>query len=150
MQVTVRGEGHSAPHNGTNGDLLVVIKEIAHPQLRRNGNNLYFSQTISVTDAILGCEISVPCLDGSYKLKVEAGTQSGTTIKLRNKGLPSVSGYGNGRGDLFVQIFVWIPKKLSRDERKALESMQNSDSFKPDLSRDDKNLFEKLRKKFDE
>ena len=150
MQITVRGEGHSAPHNGTNGDLLVVIKEVAHSNLRRNGNNLYYSQAISVTNAILGCEINVPCLDGNYKLKVEPGTQSGTTVKLRNKGLPSVSGYGSGRGDLFVQIFVWIPKKLSRDERKALENMQNSDSFKPDLSRDDKNLFEKLRKKFDE
>ena len=150
MQLTVRGEGHSAPHNGTNGDLLVVIKETAHPVLKRNGNNLYYSQTISVADAILGCEITVPCIDGPYKLKVEAGTQSGTTIKLRNKGLPSVSGYGNGKGDLFVQIFVWIPKKLSRDEKRAMESMQNSDNFKPDLSRDDKNLFEKLRKKFDE
>ncbi|MDO5443351.1 MAG: molecular chaperone DnaJ [Bacteroidia bacterium] len=150
MQLTVHGEGHSAPHNGTNGDLLVVIKEAAHSQLRRNGNNLYWSQTISVTDAILGCEISVPCLDGSTKIKVDPGTQSGTTIKLRNKGLPSVNGYGSGRGDLFVQIFVWIPKKLNRDERKAIESMQKSESFKPDLSRDDKNLFEKLRKKFDE
>lgn len=150
MQLTVRGEGHSAPHNGTNGDLLVVIKEAQHPQLRREGNNLYYSQTISVLDAMLGCEISVPCIDGSTKVKIEPGTQSGTTIKLKNKGLPSVSGYGSGKGDLFVQVLVWIPRKLNRDERKTMEDLKRSDSFKPDLSRDDKNLFEKLRKKFDE
>ena len=150
MQLTVRGEGHSAPHNGTNGDLLVVIKEAQHPQLRREGNNLYYSQTISVLDAMLGCEISVPCIDGSTKVKIEPGTQSGTTIKLKNKGLPSVSGYGSGKGDLFVLVLVWIPRKLNRDERKTMEDLKRSDSFKPDLSRDDKNLFEKLRKKFDE
>ena len=150
MQLTVRGEGHSAPHNGTNGDLLVVIKETKHPQLQRDGNNLYFTQVISVVDAMLGCEITVPCLDGSYRMKIDPGTQSGTTLRLRGKGLPAVSGYGSGRGDLYVQVMVWIPKKLSRDERKAMEDMKNSDSFRPNLSRDDKNLFEKLGKKFDE
>lgn len=150
MQLTVRGEGHSAPHNGSNGDLLVVIKEAQHPQLRRDGTNLYYSQTISVLDAMLGCEIGVPCLDGTTKVKIEPGTQSGTTIKLKNKGLPAVSGYGSGKGDLFVQVLVWIPRKLSRDERKTMEELKRSENFKPDLNRDDKNLFEKLRKKFDE
>ena len=150
MQLTVRSEGHSAPHNGTNGDLLVVIKETQHPQLRRQGMNLYYTQIISVVDAMLGCEVTIPCLDGSYRLKIEPGTQSGTTIKLRSKGLPAVPGYGSGRGDLFVQVMVWIPKKLSRDERKAMEDMKNSDSFRPSLSRDDKNHFEKIGKKFEE
>ena len=150
MQLTVRGEGHSAPHNGTNGDLLVVIKETAHPQLRRDGSNLYYNQVISVVDAMLGCEVTVPTLEGGYKLKIDAGTQSGTVIKLRNKGLPAVSGYGSGRGELYVTVLVWIPRKLDRDERKKLEEMRGSGSFKPDLNRDDKNLFEKLGKKFDE
>ena len=150
MQLTVRSEGHSAPHNGTNGDLLVVIKETKHPQLQREGMNLYYTQVISVMDAMLGCEVTVPCLDGSYRLKLDAGTQSGTTVRLRGKGLPAVSGYGSGRGDLFVQVMVWIPRKLNRDERRAMEDMKNSESFKPSLSREDKNLFEKLGKKFDE
>ena len=150
MQLTVRSEGHSAPHNGTNGDLLVVIKEVQHPQLRREGMNLYYTQVISVMDAMLGCEISIPTLEGSYRLKIDAGTQSGTTMKLRGKGLPAVSGYGSGKGDLFVQIMVWIPKRLSRDERRAMENMKDSDSFRPNLSRDDKNLFENLGKKFGE
>ena len=99
MQVTVRGEGHSAMRGGTNGDLLVVIKEETHSNLRRDGNNLFYTRIISVMDAMLGCELSVPCLDGSYKVKLDPGTQSGTVIKLRGKGLPSVQGYGRGTGD---------------------------------------------------
>jgi len=105
---------------------------------------------VSVLDAMLGCDVTIPCLDGSYRLKIEPGTQSGTTVKLRGKGLPAVSGYGSGKGDLFVQVMVWIPRKLGRDERRALEDLKRSDSFRPSLSRDDKNLFEKLGKKFDE
>ena len=148
MQINVRGEGHAAPHNGVNGDLLVVIKEVEHPELKRDGNNLFYTRIISVMDAMLGCEISVPCLDGNYKVKLEAGTQSGTVVKLRGKGLPSVQGYGSGRGDLYVKILVWIPRKLSRDERKTMEKMQNSKSFTPDLSRDDRTLFEKEKNIF--
>ena len=150
MQLNVRGEGHSAPHNGVNGDLLVVIKEIQHPQLRRQGSNLYYTQVISVTDAMLGCEVNIPTLEGPYKLKIDSGTQSGTTVKLRGKGLPAVSGYGSGKGDLFVQVVVWIPRKLNREEKNAVENMRKSDNFKPDLNRDDKNLFENFKKLFDE
>ena len=120
MQLTIKGEGHAAPHNGINGDLLVIIEEIGHSSLKREGKNLFYSTIISVTDAILGTEITVPFLDGSYKVKVDAGTQSGTVMKLRGKGLPAVSGYGSGTGDLYVKILVWIPKKLSSDEKNAL------------------------------
>jgi len=148
MQLTIRGEGHAAPHNGVNGDLLVIIEEIAHSSLKRDGNNLFYSTVISVTDAMLGTEITVPCLDGNYKVKLDAGTQSGTVIKLRNKGLPSVSGYGNGTGDLYVKILVWIPRKLSRDEKDTIEKMRASKSFTPDLNRDDRNLFDKEKNIF--
>lgn len=148
MQITIRGEGHAAPHGGVNGDLLVVINEIQHPQLQRDGNNLFFTKTISVMDAMLGCEVSVPCLDGSYKVKVEPGTQSGTVVKLRGKGLPSVQGYGRGTGDLYVKFLVWVPHKLSRTERETLEKMRSSSSFTPDLTREDKNTFDKVKNIF--
>ena len=148
MQVTVRGEGHSAMHGGTNGDLLVVIKEETHSNLRRDGNNLFYTRIISVMDAMLGCEISVPCLDGSYKVKLEPGTQSGTVIKLRGKGLPSVQGYGRGTGDLYVKILVWIPRKLSRSEKEMMESIRNNSTFTPDLSREDKTIFDKEKNIF--
>ena len=141
MQLTVRGEGHSAPHGGVNGDLLVVIEQVEHPQLRRDGGNLFFTQLISVTDAMLGCDVEVPTLEGKTKLHCDPGTQSGTTFRLRGKGLPSINSYG--RGDLFVKILVWIPRKLSRSERDALEAMRSSSSFEPDPNRDDRALFEK-------
>ncbi len=148
MQITVRGEGHAAPHGGENGDLLVVINEIAHPQLQRDGNNLFYTWLISVMDAMLGCEVSVPCLDGSYKVKVEPGTQSGTVVKLRGKGLPSVQGYGRGTGDLYVKFQVWVPHKLSRSEREMLESIRNNTSFTPDPTREDKATFDKVKNIF--
>ena len=141
MQLTIRGEGHSAPHNGVNGDLLVVIEQLDHPQLRRDGGNLFFTQVIKVTDALLGCDVTVPTLEGPTKVHFDPGTQSGTTVRLRGKGLPSVNSYG--RGDLFVKVLVWIPRRLSRSEKEALEAMRSSSSFEPDLNRDDKALFEK-------
>ena len=141
-QITLRGEGHAAPQNGINGDLLVIVEEQPHAQLKRDGNNLFYTRVISVADAMLGCEIQVPCLDGPQRLKLEAGTQSGTVQRLRGKGLPSVNNYGLGnRGDLYVKILVWIPRKLSRSEREAIERMR--DSLKPDPNREDKALFEK-------
>ena len=145
MQITVRGEGHSAPHGGVNGDLLVVINEQAHPQLQRDGNNLFHTRIISVMDAMLGTEVSIPCLDGSYKVKVEPGTQSGTVVKLKGKGLPSVQGYGRGVGNLYVKFQVWVPHHLSRQEKETLEQMRSSSSFTPDLSREDKATFDKVK-----
>ena len=147
MQLTLRGEGHSAPNGGVNGDLFVVVEELPHNQLKREGNNLFYTRVISVVDAILGCEIQVPALDGPQRLKLDPGTQSGTVERLRGKGLPGVNGYGLGsRGDLYVKILVWIPRKLGRSEREAIEKMR--DSVRPDPNREDKALFEKESKYF--
>ena len=150
MQLTIKGEGHAAQHNGVNGDLLVLIEEIPHTSLKRDGNNLFYSTIISVTDAILGTDIVVPCLDGSYKVKIDAGTQSGTVIKLRGKGLPGLDSYGRktATGDLYVKILVWIPKHLSSSEKSALEGMRSSRTFTPDPSREDKALFDKMKNNF--
>ena len=147
MQLTLRGEGHSAPNGGVNGDLFVVVEELPHSQFKREGNNLFYTRVISVADAILGCEIQVPALDGPQRLKLDPGTQSGTVERLRGKGLPGVNGYGlSSRGDLYVKILVWIPRKLGRSEREAIEKMR--DSVRPDPNREDKALFEKESKYF--
>ena len=148
MQLTVQGEGHAAKNNGINGDLLVVIEEQEHPNLKRDGNNLYYTKIVSLPDAILGAEVEVPCLDGPYKIKVEAGTQSGTVIRLRGKGLPTVNGYG-GTGDMYVKIAVWIPRKLNKDEKAMFESMKQNDSFKPNPSKEDKSFFDRIKDLFD-
>ncbi len=144
MQITVPGEGHSAPQNGINGDLLIVVEEQPHATLKRDGNNLFTTKVISVADAILGCEVEIPVLGGTERKKLDPGTQSGTVLSFRGKGMPSVNGYG--RGDLYVKILVWIPRRLSRSEREAIENMKQSMS--PDLNREDRNLFEKESKYF--
>lgn len=146
MQLTLRGEGHAAPQGGVNGDLLVIVEEQPHAQLKRDGVNLFYTRVISVADAMLGCEVQIPCLDGPQRLKLEPGTQSGTVERLRGKGLPAVNGYGIGRGDLYVKILVWIPRKLSRSDREAVEKMR--DAVRPDPNREDKALFEKESKYF--
>ena len=148
MQLTLQGEGHAAKNNGINGDLLVVIEEHEHANLKREGNNLYYTKVISVVDAMLGAEVSIPCLDGEYKIKVDAGTQSGEVVRLRGRGLPSVNGYG-GTGDLYVKIAVWIPKKLSREDKDIVESLRNKESFKPNPSKEDKSFFDKIKDLFD-
>ena len=144
MQITVPGEGHSAPQNGINGDLLIVVEEQPHATLKRDGNNLFTTKVISVADAILGCEVEIPTLGGTERKKLDPGTQSGTVLSFRGKGMPSVNGYG--RGDLYVKILVWIPRRLSRSEREAIENMKQSMS--PDPNREDRNLFEKESKYF--
>ena len=146
MQMTVQGEGHAAKNNGINGDLLVVIEEQEHPDFRREGSNLLYTKVISVVDAMLGCEVQIPCLDGKQKIKVEPGTQSGTVTRLRGKGLPSVNSYGTG--DLYVKIAVWIPKKLTKEEKALFESMRHNESFKPNPTKEDKSFFEKLKDLF--
>ena len=146
MQMTVQGEGHAAKNNGINGDLLVVIEEQEHPDFRREGSNLLYTKVISVVDAMLGCEVEIPCLDGKQKIRVEPGTQSGTVTRLRGKGLPSVNSYGTG--DLYVKIAVWIPKKLTKEERALFESIRQNESLRPNPTKDDKSFFEKLKDLF--
>ena len=148
MQLTIQGEGHAAKNNGINGDLLVVIEEQEHPDLKREGNNLYYTKVISLPDAILGADVEVPCLDGPYRIKVDAGTQSGTVVRLRNKGLLTVNGYG-GTGDMYVKFAVWIPKKLDREDKAVIESLRDKESFKPNPSKEDKSFFDKIKDLFD-
>ena len=148
MQLTLQGEGHAAKNNGINGDLLVVIEEQEHANLKREGNNLYYTKIISVIDAMLGAEVNIPCLDGDYKIKIDPGTQSGEVVRLRGRGLPSVNGYG-GTGDFYVKIAVWIPKKLNKEEKEIIESLREKEAFKPNPSKDDKSFFDKLKDLFD-
>ena len=147
MQLTLHGEGHAAKNNGVNGDLLVVIEEQEHPNLKREGNNLFYTKIISVPEAILGGEVEIPGIDGTYRIKVEPGTQSGAVVKLKGRGLPTVNGYG-GTGDLYVKFAVWIPKKVDKEDKATLEALRSKGTFKPDPSKEDKSFFEKLKDLF--
>ncbi len=148
MQLTIQGEGHAAKNNGINGDLLVVIEEQEHPNFKREGNNLFYTKIISLPEAILGAEVEIPCLDGPKRIKIDAGTQSGTVTRISGKGLPTVNGYG-GTGDLYVKIAVWIPKKLDKEDKAVIESLRDKEAFKPNPTKEDRSFFEKLKDWFD-
>ncbi len=147
MQMTVSGKGNAARRGGVNGDLLVVIDETDHPDLIREGNDLIYNLFISIPDAILGTHVEVPTVDNNVKIKIEPGTQPGKILRLRGKGLPEVNGYG--RGDLLVNVNVWIPKNLSKDETRLIEKFRESGSFKPDPDKNDKGFFERMKGYFE-
>ncbi len=146
MQLNVSGKGNAARRGGVNGDLIIVIEEEKHPELIRDGNDLLYTLFISITDASLGSHAEIPTVDSRAKIKIEPGTQPGKILRLRGKGLPDVNGYG--RGDMLVNINVWIPKNLSNDEKRVLEKLNESENFKPDPSKSDKRFFEKMRDYF--
>lgn len=136
MQMSVNGKGNAAPRGGVNGDLIVVIAEEPDPNLIRNGNDLIYNLLISVPLAIKGGSVEVPTIDGRAKIRIEAGTQPGKMLRLRNKGLPSVNGYGTG--DQLVNVNVYIPESIDAKDEQAIAAMENSDSFKPtDAARKD-------------
>ena len=147
MQLNVSGKGNAGRREGINGDLLVVIQEEQHPDLIRDGNNLIYNLFIGMADFILGTTVEIPSIDGKVKVKIEAGTQPEKILRLRGKGIPDVNGYG--KGDLLVRVHAWIPKKISGEERKVLEKLQQSPNFQHDEASHDKNFFDKMRDIFD-
>ena len=147
MQMTVGGKGNAPRRGGVNGDLLVVIDEEEHPDLIREGNDLIFNLFISIPDAVLGTNVEIPTVDNNVKIKIDPGTQPGKILRLRGKGLPEVNGYG--RGDLLVNVNVWIPKSVSKDEAKIIEKFRDSSSFTPDPDKNDKGFFERMRGYFE-
>ena len=148
MQMSVTGKGNAARRGGVNGDLLVQIEEEEHLELIRDGNDLIFNLYLSFPDAALGATIEVPTVEGKVKIKVEPGTQPGKILRLRGKGLPEVNGYAHG--DLLVNINVWVPKNLSRDEKKIIEKFTESSSFNPSPDKNDGSFFERMRSYFDQ
>ncbi|HYX05248.1 MAG TPA: molecular chaperone DnaJ [Bacteroidales bacterium] len=147
MQMTVSGKGNAARRGGINGDLLVIITEEPHPELVRDGNDLFYNMFLSFPQAALGSAAEVPTVDGKVKIKIDAGTQPGRILRLRGKGLPDVNGYG--KGDLLVNINVWVPKKLSKEEAKLIEKMKESENFEPAPDKSEKNFFEKMKSYFE-
>lgn len=146
MQMTVGGKGNAPRRGGVDGDLLVVIDEDEHEELIREGNDLIYNLFISIPDAITGTHVEVPTVDGTVKIKIEPGTQPGRILRLRGKGLPEVNGYG--RGDLLVNVNVWIPKSLGREDLKIIEKLKDSQAFVPNPDKNDKGFFERMRSYF--
>ncbi len=147
MQLSVSGKGNAARRGGINGDLLVVIMENEHPELIRDGNDLIYNLFLSFPDAVMGTTTEIPTVDGKVKIKIDAGSQSGKILRLRGKGIPEINGYG--KGDLLVNIQVWTPQKITKEESKILEKLKNSESFIPKPDKKDKTIFERMRNYFE-
>ena len=146
MQLSLSGKGNAARRGGVNGDLIVLIEEEEHPELVRDGKDLLYNVFIGYPEAVLGETVEIPTIEGKGKVKIEAGTQPGKILRLRGKGLPDVNGYG--KGDLLAKVNVWIPKNLSKDEKKLVEKMKEAEGFKPG-SGDKKSIFSKMKDFFD-
>jgi molecular chaperone DnaJ len=146
MQLSVTGKGNAGPFNGIPGDLIVVIEEIEHEDLRRDGEHLHYDAYVNFVDAVMGHSIEIPTVSGKAKIKVEPGTQSGKVLRLKGKGLPHVQRYG--QGDLFVHINVWTPKKVSKEEKEILEKLRSSDNFTPSPDHHDKGFFQRMKDMF--
>lgn len=146
MQLSMSGKGNAGKHNGVPGDLLIVVEEEPDKDLIRDENDLIYNLLLSFPTATLGGTVEIPTIDGKVKVKVEPGTQPGKVLRLRGKGLPSVNGYGTG--DLLVNISIYVPEALSRDEKKALETMEASENFRPNVSVKEK-IFRKFKSFFD-
>ena len=148
MIVNVPGKGNAGPHNGINGDIQVYIAEEKNDTFVRDGNDVIYNLLLDIPTAILGGSVEIPTIDGSkVKIKIEPGTQPGKTLRLRGKGLPAVQGYGRGTGDLVVNISVYIPKTLTKEELKAIEGLRGSDNFKGDKETK-ASIFEKFKSYF--
>lgn len=146
MQLSMQGRGNAARRGGINGDLLVVIEEEEDPNLIRDENDVIYNLFLSFPTAALGGTVEVPTIDGVAKVKIDPGTQPGKVLRLRNKGLPSVNGFGTG--DELVHVNIYVPESLTEKEKKVLAEMEKSPNFEPSKSVK-KSVFNKFKKMFD-
>jgi molecular chaperone DnaJ len=150
MIVTVPGKGNAGRHNGIAGDVQVIIAEEPNKELIRDGNDLVYNLLLPFPTAALGGAVEVPTVDGKVRIKIDPGTQPGKVMRLRGKGLPILDSYGrtHGNGDELVQISIYVPEALNKDEKSMMEKLQNSSNFVPNQSLKE-SIFKKFRKFFD-
>ena len=147
MQLKVSGKGNEAPgSNSVSGDLIVVIEELEHEFLKREGENLHYDLYVSFPEAALGVSKEIEAVSGKVRIKLEEGIQSGKILRLKGKGVPSINSYGTG--DLLVHVNVWTPKTLNKEQAQFFEKMLNDENFTPNPEKTDKSFFEKVKDMF--
>ncbi|WP_353132010.1 molecular chaperone DnaJ [Pseudopedobacter sp.] len=147
MQLSMSGKGNAAPRGGVPGDLIILIEEIPHETLKREGNNVIYDLHVSFVDATLGTSIEIPTIDGKARIKLEPGTQGGKILRLKGKGIPEVNSYH--KGDQLVQVNVWTPKALNNEERELLEKLRASENFRPNPGKNEKSFFDRMKEYFE-
>ena len=149
MVLNLEGKGGAGRHNGVAGDMQIIIREKPNDTFIRDGKDLVYNLLLSIPLATMGGTIEVPTVDGKAKINIAPGTQPGTVLRLKGKGVPEVQGYNRGqRGDEVINISVYIPETLSKDEVEMMKRAQMSDNFKPTESVKAK-IFNKFRSYFD-
>ena len=142
MVLTMRGQGNAPRHGGVNGDLLIKIQEEKDPELIRDGNDLIYNLMLDFPTAALGGTAEVPTIEGRARLKIAPGTQPGKVLRLRGKGLPKMN--SSVKGDLLVNVMVYVPETLSDTEKAAIESLQGALNVVPTQSTSQR-IFSRLR-----
>jgi molecular chaperone DnaJ len=147
VQLKVGGKGNEAPgNNSIAGDLLVLIEEIPHETLKREGTNIHYDLYVNFSEAVLGTSKEVDTVSGKVKIKIDIGTQSGKILRLKGKGLPSIERYGSG--DFLIHINVWTPQELDKEQKYFFEEMLTHANFRPAPNKSDKSFFEKVKDMF--
>lgn len=147
--IPLQGQGNAGRRSGPAGDLIVVIEEEAHPYFKRNGDDIIYDLWISFPMATLGGTVDIPTLTGKAKLTIEPGTPAGRMLRLKDKGIPHLNGYG--RGDELVRINIWVPSKLNAKEKEILQNLSNCEHINPteeDKKNSEKTFFEKVKDVF--
>ena len=143
QSVKLSGQGNAGKNGGPAGDLIVSVSVRPHPKFQRDGNTVYLTQTVSFPQAALGAELEIDTIDGKVKWTLPAGTQTGTTFRLRGKGIPDVR--GRGRGDQYVTVVVETPQRLTPAQKEALEAYAKA--MGEEERTDGKGFFDKRKKK---
>ncbi len=146
MQLSLRGKGNAGKMGGQTGDLLVVVEEKPHESFSRDGQNVIYDLFLNFADAALGTKVEVPTLGGVVKIKIPAGTPAGKIFRLKGKGLPSVQAYGVG--DQLINVNIWTPKELNKEEKVMMEKMREMENFQPKVGVGEKGFFERMKDYF--
>ena len=140
--ISIRGQGHAGKNGGPAGDLLITITVKPHDLFRREGTSVLCDAPITFAQAVLGAELEIPTIDGKVKYDLPEGTQSGTTFRLKGKGIPSIN--GRGRGDQYVTVYIETPKNLNKEQKEALKKF--AEAVGDNNYEERKSFFKKFKK----
>ena len=140
--ISIRGQGNAGKNGGPAGDLLITITVRPHELFRREGTSVLCEAPITFTQAVLGAELEIPTIDGKVKYTLPEGTQSGTTFRLKGKGIPSIN--GRGRGDQYVTVYIETPKNLNKEQKEALKKF--AETMGESNYEEQKKFFKKFKK----
>lgn len=143
MQLSMTGKGNVPTRGGIAGDLLIVIEEEEHPELKRDGSNIVYDLRLNFADAALGKDVEIPTVGGKVKIVIKAGTQSGEILRLKGKGLKELNSYGVG--DQLVHVSLYTPTSINSEERAMLEKMRTLPNFQPKTDKNERSIFDKMK-----